>query len=520
VNGRLVGGLMVCGTTSDAGKSTLVAGLCRWLARRGVAVAPFKAQNMSLNSAVTVDGGEIGRAQALQAWAAGVEPEVAMNPVLLKPTGERTCQVVVAGRPWRVCEATAYHETKPQLLPAVVDAYRSLRERFDVVLCEGAGSPAEINLFDRDIVNLRLAEVIGVPALLVGDINLGGVFASLVGTVELLPPRWRELVRGFVINKLRGDPDLLRDGATLLEARTGVPVVGVLPWIEHTWLDAEDSMALERPMPAPRPASADELDVAVVRLPRISNATDLDALRLEAGVRLRWVHDAAGLGDPDLVILPGSKATVADLLWLRERGLDAAIPRLDATVIGICAGYQMLGDDLDDRVESGAGTVAGLGLLPVRTVFDSEKVTRVCRGTAWVGGVGTSPTDESGRYDGAGLPVHGYQIHHGRVRPEGGEPFVVLDEPAGERLDGVGVGAVFGTTVHGLFDGDVFRRRFLELVAARRGKRWVSDGVSFAEQRAAAIDRVADAIEQHLDLAFVESLIRAAAPLGVPGGIR
>lgn len=518
MNGRIAGGLMVCGTTSDAGKSTVVAGLCRSLARRGVAVAPFKAQNMSLNSAVTVDGGEIGRAQALQAWAAGVEPEVAMNPVLLKPTGERTCQVVVAGRPWRVCDAAGYHETKEQLLTFVVDAYRSLRERFDVVLCEGAGSPAEINLFDRDIVNLRLAEEIGVSALVVGDINPGGVFASLVGTVELLPSRWRELVRGFVINKLRGDPDLLRDGCAQLEARTGVPVLGVLPWLEHLWFDAEDSMALDRPLPQPRLALADELDVAVVRLPRLSNATDLDALRLEAGVRLRWVHDAAGLGDPDLVILPGSKATVEDLAWLRGRGLDGAISRLDATVIGICAGYQMLGHRIEDRVESGVGIVSGLGLLPVSTTFGPEKVTRRRQGTAWVGGAGSRSRSEVG--DGAALPVAGYQIHHGRVRPERGDPFVVLDDAEGERLDGVQVSAVCGTTLHGLFDDDAFRRRFLEVVAARRGKRWVSDGVCLDEHRSAAIDRVADALDEHLDLAVVESLITAAAPAGVRGGIR
>jgi adenosylcobyric acid synthase len=493
---------MVCGATSNAGKSTLVAGLCRWLTRRGVAVAPFKAQNMSLSSAVTADGGEIGRAQAHQAYAAGADAVVAMNPVLLKPTGERACQVVVMGRPWAVLSAAEYHRRKPELFEVVLEAHRSLAERFDVVLCEGAGSPAEINLFDRDIVNLRLAEAVGVPAILVGDINPGGVFASLLGTVEWLPAPWRALVRGFVINKLRGDPTLLADGCAQLEARTGIPTIGVLPWLETAWVDSEDSMALERPLTEPRPALADELDVAVVRLPRLANATDLDALRLEAGVRLRWVHDAAGMGDPDLVILPGSKATVDDLVWLHRRGLADAIRRTDATVLGICAGYQMLGRRITDAggVESRAGEVRGLGLLPVHTRFLPGKVTRRCRGR-----VEGFPADAAG--------VEGYQIHHGRVSPDGGDPFVVVvDEDGGDHLDGVRVGDVHGTTLHGLLDTDRFRRAFLERVAARRGKRWVSDGASLAAARDAQLDALVGALERHLDLAAVEHLLACGTP--------
>lgn len=498
----LRGGLMVCGTTSDAGKSTVVAGLCRWLARGGVSVAPFKGQNMSLNSAVTRSGGEIGRAQAFQAYAAGVDPEVDMNPVLLKPMGERTCQVVVHGRPWRVTTAADYHSLKAELFPEVIGAYHELRGRFDVIVCEGAGSPAEINLFDRDIVNLRLAEAVGIGALLVGDINPGGVFAALYGTVGLLPSAWSPLVRGFVINKLRGDPALLLDGCERLEALTGVPTLGVLPWLDMTWLDSEDSMSIDRPLPDPRPALADELDVAVVRLPRISNATDLDALRVEPGVRIRWVHDAAGLGEPDLVVLPGSKATVDDLAWLRRRGLDDAIRRVDATVLGLCAGYQMLGVTIDDPVECHSGIVEGLGMLPVSTWFEPDKVTRLRRGRA------------------DGSPVAGYQIHHGRVRATGGEPFVVLDcdddraahgsadGPAdGLELDGVREGRAYGTTLHGLFDADEFRHRFLAEVAQRRSKRWVSDGTSLDALRAVAIDQLADAFEAHLDLDAVEQLI-------------
>lgn len=483
------GGLMVCGTTSDAGKSTIVAGLCRWLARRGVRVAPFKAQNMSLNSAVTASGGEIGRAQAFQAAAAGIAAEVSMNPVLLKPAGERSCQVVVNGHPAAVVSAVGYHAMKDGLLPVVVDAYNDLRSRFDVVICEGAGSPAEINLFDRDIVNLRFASEVGIGALLVGDINPGGVFASLYGTVALLPAEWAVLVRGFVINKLRGDPALLLDGCLRLERRTGIPTLGVLPWLDTLWLDAEDSMAIDRPMPDPRPALADEIDVAVVRLPRISNATDLDGLRAEPGVRTRWVFDAAGFGTPDLVIIPGSKATVDDLAWLRRRGIDRSLATTTAVVLGICAGYQMLGRSIDDPVESGAGVVGGLGLLPIDTSFRPHKVTRRCRGSA------------------GGAPIEGYQIHHGRIRIEGGDPFVVLDDDPVAHVDGVRSGAVCGTTVHGLFDSDEFRRAFLTDVATRRGKKWVSDGVDLAALRGAAIDGLADAIEAHLDLDAVERLI-------------
>jgi adenosylcobyric acid synthase len=502
---------MVCGTTSDAGKTTVVAALCRSLARRGVSVAPFKAQNMALNAMVTRHGGEIGRAQWIQAVAAGVEPEVAMNPVLLKPTGERTSQVVVSGRPVGEMTAAEYHAHKPALLATVLDALADLRSRFDVVLCEGAGSPAEINLLAHDIVNLRIAHEAGLPAIVVGDIDLGGVFAALYGTVGLLPERFRALVHGFVINKLRGDPALLLDGCEQLAARTGIPTLGVLPWLEGADLDAEDSVALRRPWPATPAAGGDELDVAVVALPRISNATDVEPLAVEPGVRVRLVHDGAGLGRPDLVVLPGSKATVDDLGWLRERGLDAAIARTDATVLGICGGYQLLGATIEDDVESRCGTVTGLGLLPVRTRFGVHKVTRLRTGRA------------------LGQPVHGYQIHHGRVTATGGDPFVVLDadgdgtgadasesDGAGD-VDGVRRGAVCGTTLHGVFEADGFRRAFLGAVAERAGKHWVPGTTTFAAHRAERLDRLADAVDEHLDGAAIDALIARAAPSGARG---
>ena len=490
-------GLMVCGTSSDAGKSTVATGLCRLLARRGMKVAPFKAQNMALNSYVTPSGHEIGRAQGVQALAALVTPEVAMNPILLKPTGERTSQVVVMGRPWAHLDAAGYHHAKPRLLETVLDALDALRQRFDVIICEGAGSPAEINLMDHDIVNLRLAREAGFPAVVVGDIDRGGVFATLYGTVALLPDDLRPLVRGFIINKLRGDPALLGDGPARLEQLTGVPTLGVLPYLHDVALDAEDSLALSgrRPRPAPahaEPTSAgDHLDVAALHFPRISNFTDLDALAIEPGIGVRLVTDRAALGDPDLVILPGTKSTVADLEWMRGRGLDTAIAAAAsrrATVLGICGGYQMMGRTITDPVESGRPEpVDGLGWLPVDTVFEPDKITRQRRGRA------------------LGRRVSGYQIHHGRTTAR--EPWIKLDDSYGIHGDGSTSGALMGTTLHGLFEEDGFRSAFLDAVARRRGRHWEAFGVSFTAARESQIDRLADMLEAHLDMPAVEALL-------------
>ena len=475
-------GLMVCGTSSDAGKSTVVTGLCRVLARRGVKVAPFKAQNMALNSFVTPSGHEIGRAQGVQALAARVTPEVAMNPILLKPTGERTSQVVRMGEPWADMDAAAYQEAKADLLTVVLAALDDLRSRFDVIICEGAGSPAEINL--TDIVNLRVAHAAGFAAIVVGDIDRGGVFAALYGTVALLPDHLRSLVKGFVINKLRGDPALLAPGPAELERRCGVPTIGVLPYLHDIALDAEDSLALSGYR-----STGGFLDIAAIRFPRISNFTDLDALAIEAGVRL--VDQPGALGDPDLVILPGTKSTVADLEWLRGRGFPGALERAverGATVLGICGGYQMLGRSITDPIESGR-SVAALGWLPVDTVFEPTKVTRQRRGRA------------------GDQRVTGYQIHHGRtVSPDG---WITLDDVYGAGPDGATArdGSLKGTTLHGLFEEDGFRAAFLAEVAARRGKQWVGSGVSFAAARESQIDRLADVLETHLDLAAVEAML-------------
>ncbi|MDQ1438709.1 MAG: adenosylcobyric acid synthase [Acidimicrobiaceae bacterium] len=491
------GGLMVCGTTSDAGKSHVVTGLCRLLARRGVRVAPFKAQNMALNSYVTPSGHEIGRAQGVQALAAGVEPEVAMNPILLKPTGERTSQVVVNGRPLAHMTAAEYHEAKPGLLTTVLDALADLRSRFDVVIVEGAGSPAEINLLDHDIVNLRIASEAGLPAIVVGDIDRGGVFAALYGTVALLPDHYRALVRGFVINKFRGDPALLGDGLADLERRTGVPTLGVLPFVHDVALDAEDSLALTGLRPrANAPAVADSLDIAAVHFPRLSNFTDLDALALEPGVGVRLVDSPAALGAPDLVILPGTKATVADLDWLRGRGLDRAIAATDALVLGLCGGLQMMGRVIEDpaRVESDRSRVEGLAWLDATTEFGPAKVTLQRRGTCM------------------GQRVTGYQIHHGRVHQGDGTPgWVHLDDAYGRDDDGAvePVEARFlGTTLHGLFEQDGFRSTFLTEIGRRRGKTFVPAGVSFPAARRAQFDRLADLLEAHMDMAGLEALIK------------
>jgi adenosylcobyric acid synthase len=501
------GALLVAGTTSDAGKSVLVAGLCRRLAREGVKVAPFKAQNMSLNSMVTADGAEIGRAQAMQAAAAGIAPEAAMNPVLLKPGARMSSQVVLLGRPVAEVSALDYRDLKPRLFAAVLDSLADLRARFDVVVCEGAGSPTEINLRDRDITNMGLARAANLPVLVVGDIDRGGVFAHLFGTLALLSPEDQALICGFVVNKFRGDTKLLAPGLDKIGALTGRPVLGVLPYLTGLWLDVEDSLALEadRGVAAP-PLGEDILRVAVVRLPRISNFTDIDALSVEPGVVVRFASTPAELADADLVVVPGTRATVEDLAWLRERGLDTALARRAAEgrpTLGICGGYQMLGREIDDAHESRLGRVAGLGLLPVRVVFAADKT--LARPVGFAGGA----------------PVSAYEIHHGIVTVEGGAP--LFTDADGVPLDGCRDGAVWGTLWHGALENDAFRRAFLADVAAAAGRRFtVSPDTSFEAARQARLDALGDLVADHLDNAAVDRLITQGAPAGlqfVPPGV-
>jgi adenosylcobyric acid synthase len=489
------GTLLVAGTSSDAGKSVLVAGLCRWLARQGVKVAPFKAQNMSLNSFVTLDGAEIGRAQAMQAAAAGIEPTADMNPVLLKPGSDRRSQVVVLGHPEAEADAVGYRAHAPRLRQVALDSLTRLRAAYDVVVCEGAGSPAEINLRDTDVANMGLARAAGLPVIVVGDVDRGGVFAAMYGTLALLAPEDQALVSGFVINKFRGAPELLGPGLAMLRQRTGRPVFGVLPWREGLWLDAEDSLAL--PTHSTPPTSfgpKDFLRVAVVRLPRISNFTDVDALSAEPGVLVRFATSPADLADADLVVLPGSRATVADLAWLRERGLAGAVTeraRAGRPVLGICGGYQMMAAQIDDPVESRRGLVDGLGVLPVRVRFGAEKTLARPRGRA------------------LGAPVAGYEIHHGvaEITDPAAEPF----------LDGCRRGAVWGTSWHGALENDQFRRAFLTEVAALAGRDFTpAPGTDFAAVREARLDVLGDLVAGHLDTAALSRLIDNGPEPGLP----
>jgi adenosylcobyric acid synthase len=494
------GTLLVAGTGSDAGKSVLVAGLCRWLARQGVKVAPFKAQNMSLNSFVTLDGAEIGRAQVMQAAAAGIEPTADMNPVLLKPGSDRRSQVVVLGHPEGEADALGYRAHAPRLRQVALESLTRLRDRYDVVICEGAGSPAEINLRDTDVANMSLARAANVPVIVVGDIDRGGVFAAMYGTLALLAPADQALISGFVINKFRGARELLDSGLSMLERLTARPVYGVLPWREGLQLDVEDSLSLGNaaaPVQSTHEASfgpKDFLRVAVVRLPRISNFTDVDALAVEPGVLVRFAVTPAELADADLVVLPGSRATVADLGWLRERGLAAAIlarARAGRPLLGICGGYQMLAGQLDDQVESRQGRVEGLGLLPVRVVFGAEKRLGRPRGYA------------------LGAPVAGYEIHHGLAE--------VTDPAAEPFLDGCRRGAVWGTSWHGALENNDFRRAFLTEVAVMTGRDFrPAPGTDFAAVREARLDALGDLVAGYLDTAALSTLISAGPVPGLP----
>ena len=487
------GAILVCGTQSDAGKSVVAAGICRWLSREGVCVAPFKAQNMALNSVVAPDGAEVGRSQAVQAAAAGVELEAAMNPILIKPSGARHSQVVVMGHPYANADARSYQALKDELRPIVATALAGLRERFDVVVCEGAGSPAEINLRAGDLVNLGLAREAGLPVIVVADIDRGGVFASLVGTLALLDPDDQAHVAGFVINRFRGERSIVQPGLERLEELTGRPVLGVLPYVDGLWMDAEDSLALDS-APEP-PAEADTLDVAVLRLRWISNFTDVDALAAEPGVRVRFTRSPADVERADVVVVPGTKATVEDLERLRADRLDDALANRAAAgdpILGVCGGYQLLGERIEDAVESRRGTVAGLGLLPVSTCFEPEKLLARRRGRCeWLG-------------TGAG----GYEIRHGRVTRHGGEP-VFGDE-------GCRSGPVVGLSWHSALEQDDFRRAFLGWVAGLRGRRFTAGSEPFAARRAARLDALGDLVTRYLDTDRLAALIEDGPPADLP----
>jgi adenosylcobyric acid synthase len=496
---------MCVGTGSHAGKSVLAAALCRIYARRGYRVAPFKAQNMALNSFVTPEGGELGRAQAYQARAAGVEPHVDMNPVLLKPSSQTGSQVIVLGRPVRHMAVREYHAYQPEVWPTVTAAYERLRAANDLIVIEGAGSPAEINLRGQDIVNMKVALYARCPVLLIGDIDRGGVFASLVGHMELFTPEERELIAAFVINKFRGDATLLDSGIDFLLDRTGVPTLGVVPMLTDWRGDEEDSLGIEDRRRRAKPDAP--LQIAVVRLPFISNYTDFDALADEPDVNVRYATTPGELEGAAAIVLPGTKSTIADLAWLRSSGLATAVQERAAAgtpVIGVCGGYQMLGRRILDpeRVESNAGSVDGLGLLDVETTFAGNKRTVRVEGELRL----ASPLGPTG------TTLHGYEIHMGRTAlGHGAVPLLRVHGADGSAHDdGAVVGGgdeglrVCGSYVHGIFDAPELRTAFLNGLRAAAGL-VLFEGSAVSPD--ADIDRLADHVEACLDADLLERIV-------------
>ena len=498
--------IMVQGTGSSVGKSVLVTALCRVFKQQGFKVAPFKAQNMSLNSFVTAQGDEIGRAQAVQAEAAGIAPTVEMNPVLVKPESDHNAQVIVRGRPLTRISAGDFPRLKTELWSVITESIDRLRHNHDIVVIEGAGSPAEINLKERDLVNMRVALYCNAPVLLATDIERGGIFAALVGTMELLDAKEQERVKAFVVNKFRGDVSLLKPGLDWLEARTGVPVAGVVPYYYDIDIAEEDSIALEK-----RRAMKNQqeyiVDLAVIALPHISNFDDFDPLEREAGVRLRYVEACDELGEPNLIILPGTKSTVADLAYLRALGRDREIIEQvsrGVPVIGICGGYQMLGLSIQDLdgVESPEGMTTGLALLPVHTRFSGAKSTHQISGRVRLGHGLFAKTK--------GSPIQGYEIHMGQTISENTSPPFELTRRSSQAIrdfDGCASsdGNVIGTYLHGLFHNDAFRRGLLEELAARKGRPLAATPAVYSADE--QYDRLATLVRESLNMDLILQLV-------------
>lgn len=494
--------IMIQGTMSNAGKSLLAAGLCRIFKQDGYKVAPFKSQNMALNSFITEEGLEMGRAQVMQAEAAGITPSVKMNPILLKPTNDVGSQVIVNGEVLGTMSARDYFQYKKQLFPKVMEAYEELDKEYDIIVIEGAGSPAEINLKQEDIVNMGMAKKAHAPVLLVGDIDRGGVFAQLVGTISLLEEEEQNMVKGMIINKFRGDKTILDPGVAALEERTGIPVVGVAPYMD---LEVEDEDSLTE-----RFSNSGEvgvIDIAVIRVPRISNFTDFNALEVIPGVSVRYVKHPAELKNPDMIILPGTKNTMEDLLWMRQNGLEASILKKAAegkVIFGICGGYQMLGETLSDpeRVEAG-GEMKGMGLLPMDTVFQESKTrTRV---------QGTFPKVEGILYTLTGVSLEGYEIHMGKsVGKEGVCAFTELTDTVtgSSKPDGVYYKNVYGSYVHGIFDKEEVAKKVIEGLGEEKGID-VSQmtGVDFAQFKETQYDKLAQGLREHLDMKKIYEIL-------------
>jgi cobyric acid synthase CobQ/L-threonine-O-3-phosphate decarboxylase len=493
--------LMVVGTTSDAGKSVVTAALCRHFARKGVKVAPFKAQNMSLNSFVTKEGGEMGRAQVVQAEAAGIEPHTDMNPVLLKPTGDSGSQLILNGKPLCNVTARSYYEEKCELRKDAQAAYDRLAARFDMIIIEGAGSPAEINLQKEDFVNMAMAEYANAKTILVADINPGGVFASIYGTVKLIPQRYRKYLCGVIINKFRGDVSLLKGGIDEIEKLTGIPVLGVLPYIENLDIEEEDSMSLDSKSKLANLKDSNLIDIAVIRLPRISNFTDFLPLETMPGVSLRYISNPAKMGNPDLVIIPGSKNTIADMKFLRESGFESRIKNLRTSqtpIFGICGGLQMLGSRINDPdgIEGDCSEIRGLELLPIETILTENKKLTQIKGT-----ISNLPFSE------AGIPFKGYEIHAGRTAITDKKQIGELKEStSGQNLGYVSEDSnVMGTYIHGLFDSSLLCIDLIKWLASKNP----AIGSYIPKEREPAdknqtYNRLADILEKYVDLDLIQ----------------
>lgn len=496
--------IMIQGTMSNAGKSLLAAGLCRIFRQDGYRVAPFKSQNMALNSFITEEGLEMGRAQVMQAEAAGIKPSVLMNPILLKPTNNIGSQVIVNGEVLGTMSARDYFQYKKQLVPKVMEAYGKLEEKYDIIVIEGAGSPAEINLKKEDIVNMGMAKLAKAPVLLVGDIDRGGVFAQLIGTVMLLEKDEQKMIKGMIINKFRGDKTILDPGVVSLEEKTGIPVVGVAPYME---LEVEDEDSLTERFSDQQEIGA--IDIAVIRVPRISNFTDFNALEMISGVSLRYVKSVSELKNPDMIILPGTKNTMEDLLWLRQNGLEAAILKraAEGTIIfGICGGYQMLGEKLSDPdgVEAG-GEIKGMGLLPIKTVFKDSKIrTRVS---------GIFPEVKGALGSLTGTQLEGYEIHMGEsVLLEGAHPLTEITDRVQNttKKDGAYANNVYGSYVHGIFDKEEVAKNLVKAIGERKGID-ISQmtGIDFAAFKETQYDKLADGLRKHLDMKKIYKILEA-----------
>ncbi|URZ01061.1 cobyric acid synthase [Clostridium felsineum] len=486
--------IMIQGTASSVGKSILVAALCRIFKQDGYSVCPYKSQNMSLNSYITLEGKEMGRAQVLQAYASKLEPEVYMNPILLKPTTDKSCQVIVKGEVYKNCSAKDYYSMKKEFAPMLKKDFEELENKFDIVVIEGAGSPAEINLRENDIVNMGLAELVDAPVILAGDIDKGGVFASLFGTVMLLEENEKKRIKGTIINKFRGDVDILKPGLSMLEERINIPCLGVVPYFNLNLEDEDGAVEFNTEVNS-------NIDIAVIKLPHISNFTDIDALKIEEDVSLRYITSSENFGNPDLLIIPGSKNTIGDLIYIRENGIEKKIKEYAENhgfIFGICGGYQMLGDLIEDpfKMETEFLSVKGIGLLNIHTTFLDSKVT----------------TRVKGNVINSKILVYGYEIHMGvskfgeKVKPlieiinKNGEEVLIEDGAINEEKN------VMGTYIHGIFDGREFREYIINSLREKKGiKRKKS--VVYEDIRNAEIDKLADIVRDSLDMNKIYEII-------------